>query len=316
MKQIQSFLKNINPLQKSKSNSVIEHTIQKVLAFALIYCVSSLVMEIVIIAAYSLFGYDVLRGVLPSGDWVGSIPLLGMCGFLMVTILYIRLVEKSSLSQRGMGLNQALIKTFFKGTLFGGILIVVIAFILVITRQYKFEGIYTASGVSQALWLCAFLMQSSAEEVMCRGFLQSSLQQRMRPGAAIFISSLVFMAPHLPTVFQIGGFIAIIAIINLLLVSVLFSLSYLYEKSVGIACGIHFGWNFCLGSLLGLNVSGGDASGGVVHFSIESSHNWLTGGQYGIEASLIATPVLLLCVLLYSQGLKGKQNNDFRKKAV
>lgn len=316
MKRLGLFIKNINPLQKSKNNSVVEHTLQKLLAFVGIYCVSAIIMEIIIILLFSLFGYDLLHGKLPTEKWVACIPLLGMIGFLMLTLFYIKKVEKRSLFERGIAMNRMFIKTFFKGIILGSILVVTVLLFLVVTKQYTFQRVNMIPLSYLVLCFFAYLVQSSAEEVMCRGFLHYSLQERMQLWSAILISSAAFTIPHLSTVFQMDTATAIVASVNLLLVSTLFSLTYVYEKSIGIACGIHFAWNLCLGTILGLNVSGNNTTSGIFQLSLNSDHTWFTGGQYGIEASIILTPILILCTLLYSWHLKGEHKYDIQQKTI
>ena len=71
----------------------------------------------------------------------------------------------------------------------------------------------------------------------------------------------------------------------------------LYLKTITrrlwLVTGFHFTWNFSLGGIYGLTVSGVDAKG-LFSSEIEGS-NFLTGGAFGIEAAL---PAILICFLI------------------
>ena len=58
-------------------------------------------------------------------------------------------------------------------------------------------------------------------------------------------------------------------------------------------CGIHSVWNFTQGNLYGISVSGSGQSESIFRTSQNSSHAFLTGGEFGIEGSIATTIVLL-----------------------
>lgn len=113
------------------------------------------------------------------------------------------------------------------------------------------------------------------------------------------ISSIMFILPHMPTVVTMEGGLAICAVINLFLVSVLFSLVMVKSNSVLAAGGLHVGWNFALNVVFGLTVSGKEAVQGMLLISDQSKMEWLTGGSYGIEASVLLIPVLGILDILF-----------------
>src|SRR5207245_1439230 len=84
---------------------------------------------------------------------------------------------------------------------------------------------------------------------------------------------------------------------NTSLVGVFFSIAYLRTRALWMPFGIHFAWNFSLGTLYGLPVSGITSFAAIVH-GTALGPSWLTGGDYGIEASATGTAVILLGILL------------------
>jgi hypothetical protein len=85
--------------------------------------------------------------------------------------------------------------------------------------------------------------------------------------------------------------------LNTIVVGVLLSVAYLRTRSLWLPWGLHFGWNFALGAVFGLPVSGlNDFS--VMLTSSAQGPRWLTGGAYGMEASATGTLVLVLGLIV------------------
>lgn len=61
-------------------------------------------------------------------------------------------------------------------------------------------------------------------------------------------------------------------------------------RNLWVAIGLHAGWNFTQGYIFSLPVSGGGAPDGLL-LTQRSGPEWLTGGPFGLEASLVT-----LCV--------------------
>ena len=84
---------------------------------------------------------------------------------------------------------------------------------------------------------------------------------------------------------------------NTVLIGVFFGLLMVRTGSLWLLWGVHFGWNFTLGALYGLPVSG------INQFSVlwtgrADGPTWLTGGAYGIEASATASVLILLAIII------------------
>ena len=79
--------------------------------------------------------------------------------------------------------------------------------------------------------------------------------------------------------------------------SVLLSISYLRTRALWLPWGIHFGWNFALGVLFGLPVSGLRLFNVVVRTAV-SGPTWVTGGSYGVEASATAVVIILVGIVM------------------
>ena len=136
---------------------------------------------------------------------------------------------------------------------------------------------------------------------MHRGFLFNALRPKTGFTVAALVSSVAFMLPHLPSMLDGETAFVVIGIVNLMLVSVVFTLLYVLRGNIYIVGGLHCVWNFVLGGVMGLNLSGGSGSeNAVLNFRV-SGENLLTGGAYGLEASIVTTAVLSVAVIILAK---------------
>ena len=113
---------------------------------------------------------------------------------------------------------------------------------------------------------------------------------------AFAVSAALFTIPHLDNMAQAAPAIKAIAVVNLVLISLVFSLLTFRFKSIWAACGLHSVWNYILFVIMGLNLSGNDETVTAIFDVRTVGNNVLNGAEYGIEASIITTAVLALAV--------------------
>ena len=63
---------------------------------------------------------------------------------------------------------------------------------------------------------------------------------------------------------------------------------YMATRSLWFAMGLHTAWNFLQGTIFGVAVSGNGAPTDSLFRPLIQGNPWLTGGAFGIEASVIA----------------------------
>lgn len=304
----QSIIKNISPLNNNLNMSKPEYIIKKVLAFILIFGCSALIGEGIIIGSLYGMGYDPLNGVMPTGQIAELLPYYGYIIFIVVTLLYCKLIEKKDFKSFGISFDLV-------GGLSGIVLAVILLFaIIVISLSFNaitFSGINSNINISSLiLWGIAFMIQGTTEEIMCRGFLLNSLRNKISLPMTIFISSTAFAFPHLLSLFEAEFVYVIPGILNLYLISIIFSLITLWHSNVCSACGLHVVWNFVLYTIMGLSLSGSEnVSSGLILFNIKNP-NILNGAEYGVEASLITTVVLSVVLFVMIKIMKGRISKD------
>ena len=286
---MKTIILNLLPFNNRKEMSALEYSIKKILAFLLIYFTSAVLGEAVIIGLLTGMGYDPMHGDVPGNEASLLFSLLGFAIFILVTLLYCKIVEKRS-AKEVFGKRPI---DYLTGSLIAVGLLAVIAGLNLMTGSMTFEGLGTNAKLPMLLLLLVgYAIQSAGEEVMCRGFLMGALKGKVPTWLAVLISSTAFAFPHLPSIMEMESKYIVVAILNLYLVAILFSLLVLRRGNLWIACGLHFAWNYVLGGIMGLTVSGGDdAAFGLFLFKVEKG-TLLNGGAYGIEASVITTVVL------------------------
>lgn len=300
MKQVKKYVKMLSLFNNRTDLPAPMFICKKMLAFFLLYFAAGVLGEVVIIGGLTVLGYAPLHGGMPDGKTGALIPYYGFSLFLLLTLLYCKYVEKRTI--RSVGFNSRIFD-FLTGAGIAIILLVLIIGVGCIVGSIVYIG---TGEETDLFWLIAFmvglLIQSSAEEVMCRGFLMTSLLEKIPIPTAVFFSSLAFALPHFGTLFEAESLYIIIGIVNLFLISALLSLLVLHRGNLWIACGLHGIWNFLLLGVCSLTLSGNESDiSGIFCFRIERADLW-NGGRYGIEAGILTTIILgmTLIVLLNS----------------
>jgi membrane protease YdiL (CAAX protease family) len=80
---------------------------------------------------------------------------------------------------------------------------------------------------------------------------------------------------------------------------------YLLTKSLWLSMGMHIGWNFFQGPIFGFAASGHQTATLIQH-EVVSSSTYLTGGDFGPEASLLILPILGLALWSMKQYRDGQ----------
>lgn len=138
------------------------------------------------------------------------------------------------------------------------------------------------------------------EEMLFRGFIMTLLERRWNQYAAILAPSLLFGLAHIPSMeyFTIAG--VLLLVISGTLVGVMFSLAAYKGNSISNGALMHAVWNFVMVTdILHITTAEGAYGNPICSVIIPSDNIWLTGGGFGVEASLIAvTGYTLVCAFL------------------
>ncbi len=152
------------------------------------------------------------------------------------------------------------------------------------------------SQVSQTLIVSfgLFIVAALAEEALFRGYPLQTLTRAQLAWLGALLTSVPFAAVHLKN--PNGG--SILAFINTALAGIWLALAYLRTRSLWLPLGVHWAWNWALGSLFGLPVSGMTKIAPHPLFQgTDLGPAWFTGGSYGIEGGVACTVALVVSTI-------------------
>jgi membrane protease YdiL (CAAX protease family) len=129
------------------------------------------------------------------------------------------------------------------------------------------------------------LLGALLEELLFRGIVFRIAEKSLGSLLALGVSAVVFAAVHMPNDNSTVLALAITAVAG-----VMFSAAYMATRRLWLPIGIHFAWNFMSEAVFSLPTSGHPASG-LLQGRL-SGPDWLSGGAYGIEGSLLTLAVI------------------------
>ena len=218
---------------------------------------------------------------------------------LLLFIFWVKVIEKNSLSTLGF-VKRKWLKYLGWGILLSLLQMGVIALVYQVSGIGSFElNELSLEPILFILGLFPFwLLQGGTEEVATRGWLLTRIAARTNLPIAIAISSSLFGILHLG-----NAGVTFLSLLNIILDGVLAALLFIYTDSIWLVVAQHGTWNYVQGNLLGFQVSGTGADASIFSFTMGSGPDWLTGGAFGAEGSIITTLVLLLSlVIVYRLG--------------
>ncbi len=169
--------------------------------------------------------------------------------------------------------------------------------------------------LSIIIFVILFVCVGFSEELFYRGYHLTNLAEGLNfkvIGSKNSIIIAVTLSSVLFGIFHLGSAgVNTVAIINIILWGVLFSVPYILTGSLAIPIGLHITWNFFQGNVFGFPVSGATfPSETVSFFSIKQSGPELwTGGAFGPEAGLLNFFAFFACILLIAGWIKYRQGN-------
>ena len=241
MKKILDIIKSINPFSNKNTDNKILYTIKILLTAGVLYFISLLIGEVIIIGGSYLFGFNATDKQLPY-DIMLICSFYGYIVTILVFIFFVKKRNKDKLSRIGLDNN---FKTFFIGILIGIVSLSLIIILLMLCGSIKFVGINNnINWLFFGLYFGGYLIQSFMEELICRGFILYRLKEKLSIIVVSIISILFFAIGHFDKMFNEGVLIGIIGIVNLIIISLIYVCVTLKSKNIYNATGFHFIWNF------------------------------------------------------------------------
>ncbi|HEU4597946.1 MAG TPA: CPBP family intramembrane glutamic endopeptidase, partial [Pyrinomonadaceae bacterium] len=208
------------------------------------------------------------------------------CGFVLEELPWRAL---GWMPHRGWGRDLLL------GVLFGAASLGVAALLGVAFGGYRFalNDAAQTTLIVQTLASSAFilLLGAAAEEMLFRGYPLQTLMRSWPLWAALIPSSVFFAAGHLWNPHVAPRF----TFVNTFLAGVWLGVAYWRTRSMWFPLGLHWGWNWAMGAILGSPISGITelAPDPILRFS-STGPEWFGGGAYGVEGGTACTLALLV----------------------
>ena len=272
----------------------------RLLVFLLVY-----LSILFLLSSLARLAYAVALNTVPQGigsDYVQNLifRLLMLITALGAGFICTRWLEGLPWRALGLWFHEGWLRDLIVGSLIG-------IFSLVLATAIATAGgglTFTISGraalfqVLQTLVFSAalFIVAALAEEALFRGYPLQTLTRANLAWLAVFLTSVPFAAVHLRNPNVAAGF----TFMNTALAGVWLAVAYLRTRTLWFPLGVHWAWNWALGALFGLPVSGiTDLAPHPLMRGTDHGPVWLTGGSYGIEGGLACTITLDRCDHIY-----------------
>jgi len=256
-----------------------------------------------------LFGYGALLTtgftvlvVFTGPDWLAKDRELGLLanGFIglaagcLASAVFLAAFDRRSFRTLGLWFYKGWGRELGLGLAAGVGLLALVVAPLALAGRIEFLGPKTElpHALRALAWALLLLIPNAAnEEVLFRGYPFQRLVQSWGPLPPVLLLSGLFGAAHL------GNPAATpISTANTVVVGLLLALMYLKTRGLWLPIGFHFAWNFAMGFLFSLPVSGIVLERQPWSVAI-AGPDWLSGGNYGPEGSVLTTGVILVATV-------------------
>jgi membrane protease YdiL (CAAX protease family) len=218
----------------------------------------------------------------PLGQWTG---LLCVGAATAVTIA---IWEQGSWPLGLFVPTRIALPELLRGLLWGFLLISACAALVVVFTDVHHER---GTGFPWLQLAVVFLPAVFHEELLFRGYPFQKLLQWNRP-FAIFFVAFIFAALHIRNIS-----VTSLGLLNIFLGGLLLGIAYERYGRLWFPIGLHLAWNLTIGPLFGHEVSGYEDFRSLL-VERGGGPDLLTGGEFGVEGSVLMTVVELAAVAL------------------
>jgi membrane protease YdiL (CAAX protease family) len=207
------------------------------------------------------------------------------------TFVVLKMVDKRPFISVGLALHSRIWIEILQGFIVAAVQVTIVVLIQIPAGYLTFSWnpLSPTNIISTfALQFAFFLMVAFTEELFFRGYIFQTLIDGTNTVIALIVMSTGFGVAHFfnPNATVLGT-------INIVLVGIWFSIAYLRTRSLWMPIAFHFSWNFFLGYVFSLPVSGLNTPDHL--FTVHQvGPEWLTGGAFGPEGGALATAVLTI----------------------
>jgi len=202
--------------------------------------------------------------------------------------------EKLPFRSLGAAFTRGWLTHFIVGILVGGITFAVAALVGMASGGLRFRlntdaGIPTIA-MTVAVSFLIFAAAAAFEEALLRGYMLQTFIRSDLTLFAVLLTSMIFATLH-----NANPGSTWLSWLNTFLAGIWLAVAYLKTRDLWFPLGIHLSWNWVMGSVFGIEVSGlTDIIQAPLMREADTGPTWLTGGDYGLEGGVICTVALLV----------------------
>lgn len=179
---------------------------------------------------------------------------------------------------------------------FGSVTFAVLVAMIFAGLRLQFNQKYGVSAILTTLVTSTiiFIVGAAFEEVLFRGYILQTFARARLAWFAIMLTSFFFAGVHLG-----NPNASYFSTINTWLAGIWLGIAYLKTRTLWLVFGLHFSWNWTMGTVFGIEVSG------LTHISkatllqkVDQGPKWITGTDYGLEGGMACTLTLFVSIAL------------------
>ncbi len=164
--------------------------------------------------------------------------------------------------------------------------------ILWLAHLMQVQPAVVMSGSFLAWTATALIINTATQEVLARSYIFQTIRSQTNATISVIATAALFMAYHAGAYH--GSWLPAF---NVFLAGILFGVAYQLTGNLWLPIGIHFIWNFLIGPVLGLTVSGNAQVWSRWQLMTVQGPTSLTGGAFGLEGGLVVTLTTLLGIV-------------------
>jgi membrane protease YdiL (CAAX protease family) len=238
--------------------------------------------------------YSATRGWPKELGWPLRSAVLSVA-FLLETWLLLAFFDRRSFRTLGLWFYTGWAREFAAGIAVGAALMGSVVLAMAAARAVTYHAFAADELTGVLTWAVILLLAATMEEVLFRGYGMQRLIEAIGEPGGVLVFSALFAALHMSNP---GS--TTISSVNTFLAGILLSLAYLKTRALWLPIALHWSWNFLQGQVFSLPISGFNFGPRLFKTEV-SGPQWISGGSYGPEGSIVLTVVCILAILWMGQ---------------
>ncbi|WP_455170621.1 CPBP family intramembrane glutamic endopeptidase [Aegicerativicinus sediminis] len=230
-------------------------------------------------------------------------------------------LDKKSMSSLGLQLNRRAIQDILFGIVNSALVMAVVFVIMLNFNLIEFEGFsWWSDNLTSATFsftlipvflavILRFMIVAWWEELFFRGIILQNIIEGLNLKWAIAISTLLFALIHAG-----NPNATLLSTIMIVLITLQLVYAYLKTKQLWMPMGLHFGWNLFQASIFGFASSGHKSPTLISQNPV--GPDWLSGGEFGAEGSIILIPILIGSIALINIYINWSNKSEDNKNIL